>query len=190
MILLLDNFDSFTYNLVDYFEQLGVKCEVVRNNVPLEAITSGHYEGVVLSPGPEVPEKAGNLMEVLKHYSGKVPVLGICLGHQAIGQLFGAELIKAIRPMHGKISRISLMEDMLFAGLPRSISVVRYNSLVVTQEKETAIRAIARSEEGEIMALRHRELPIWGVQFHPEAALTEYGLDILKNWLTYNQIAV
>lgn len=190
MILLLDNFDSFTYNLVDYFEQLGVKCEVVRNNIPLETITSGKYDGIVLSPGPEVPEKAGNLMEVLKYYCGKLPVLGICLGHQAIGLLYGSEIVKAIRPMHGKISRITLKEDVLFAGLPRSINVVRYNSLVVMHEKEAAIRAIARSEDGEIMALRHKELPIWGVQFHPEAALTEYGLDILKNWLTYNQIAV
>ncbi|UII34425.1 aminodeoxychorismate/anthranilate synthase component II [Fulvivirga ulvae] len=190
MILLLDNFDSFTYNLVDYFQQLGIKCEVIRNNVGIKDIISGNYQGIVLSPGPEIPEKAGNLMEVLKYYHNKLPVLGICLGHQAIGEFFGARLIKATKPMHGKISKVALEEDVIFRSMPKSINVVRYNSLIVEHENVGDLKVIARSYDGEIMALRHKELPIWGVQFHPEAALTEYGLDILKNWLTYNQIAV
>lgn len=156
----------------------------------MEDIISGCYKGIVISPGPEVPEKAGNLMQVLDTYYNKLPVLGICLGHQAIGEFFGSKLVKANKPMHGKISKISLEKDILFEGLPETISVVRYNSLIVEKKINTSLKVIAHSDEGEIMALRHKELPIWGVQFHPEAALTEYGLDILKNWLTYNQIAV
>nr|WP_238354641.1 aminodeoxychorismate/anthranilate synthase component II [Fulvivirga marina] len=176
--------------MVDYFQQLGVKCEVIRNNVPLEMITSGDYKGLIISPGPEIPQKAGNLMKVLDYYHQKLPVIGICLGHQAIGAFFGSRLVKAAKPMHGKISKITLEEDVLFDGLPKKISVVRYNSLIVQEEIGGATKAIAYAEDGEIMALRHEKLPIWGVQFHPEAALTEYGLDILKNWLTYNQITV
>lgn len=189
MILLLDNFDSFTYNLVDYFNQLQVKSQVVRNDVPLSEITKQKYKGIVISPGPEVPDKAGNLLQVLEYYHDKLPVLGICLGHQAIGQFFGSRIVKGYKPMHGKISKVILKQDPLFEGIPERISVVRYNSLVI-EDHNPAIKVIAYSEKNEVMALKNNFFPIWGIQFHPEAALTEYGLQMLKNWLTYNHIAV
>ena len=189
MILLLDNFDSFTYNLVDYFGQLNTDCRVIRNDVELEEITNQEYQGLVISPGPEVPERAGNLMQVLNYYSQKIPVLGICLGHQAIAQYCGGRVFKAPKPMHGKISVTRLMDDPIFTNMPDTISVVRYNSLIVDQEN-SHYKVIAVSQESEVMALKHKVLPMWGLQFHPEAALTECGLDILKNWLTYNKIAV
>lgn len=189
MILLLDNFDSFTYNLVDYFHQLKVECMVLRNDVPLKEIINHKFNGIVLSPGPETPEKAGNLMAVLTHYHDKLPILGICLGHQAIGQFFGAVVKRAVSPMHGKISKLTLQDDIIFQGIPANINVVRYNSLVVTNVSAN-LHPIAWCEKNEVMALRHKQLPIWGMQFHPEAALTEHGLGILKNWVTYNEIAV
>lgn len=189
MILLLDNFDSFTYNLVDYFNQLGVESKVLRNDMPLDEITTGEYEGIVLSPGPETPVKAGNLLQVLDYYHDKLPVLGICLGHQAIGQYFGSQVVKASRPMHGKISKVRLKSDPIFSTLPDQVNVVRYNSLVV-EDKNKDIETIAYSDENEIMALKHKIFAVWGIQFHPEAVLTEYGLQMLKNWLTYNHIAV
>ncbi|MEM7107233.1 MAG: aminodeoxychorismate/anthranilate synthase component II [Bacteroidota bacterium] len=183
MILLLDNFDSFTYNLVDYFEQLGVTCTVLRNDIPLKEVISKNYSGIVLSPGPAKPENSGNLLKVIEHYHNKLPLLGICLGHQAIGQYFGACLQKALRPMHGKISEIDIEPDPLFKGLPTTFDVVRYHSLVLTFNDDTYLRPLAMSREAELMAMRHNDLPIWGLQFHPEAALTENGLAILRNWL-------
>lgn len=189
MILLLDNFDSFTYNLVDYFNQLKIGCHVVRNDVSLEEISRYKFDGIVLSPGPEIPEKAGNLMAVLSHYHKKLPILGICLGHQAIGQFFGAQVQRAVKPMHGKLSRIKLEKDVIFTGIPSEINVVRYNSLVVKGGGDE-LQILARCENNEVMALRHRDLRLWGVQFHPEAALTEHGLNILKNWLSCNKIAI
>lgn len=189
MILLLDNFDSFTYNLVDYFNQLDVSCHVVRNNVPLAEVMEEKYEGIVISPGPEVPEKAGNLLQVLDQYHDKLPVLGICLGHQAIGQYFGASLVKGQRPMHGKISAITIQPDPLFDQIPERINVVRYNSLVIDKLSDNLL-PLAFSHENELMALKHKKLPVWGIQFHPEAVLTEYGLQMLKNWLSCNRIAV
>lgn len=187
MILLLDNYDSFTYNLVDYFNQLGVVVKVFRNDDDFDEITSHDYTAIVISPGPEVPEKAGQCMKVLEHYVEKRPILGICLGHQAIGQYFGGELKKGIRPMHGKLTQIKLQQDPLFNKVPEKISVVQYNSLVVSK-LPASIKVIAITGNDEIMALRHKDLPIWGLQFHPEAALTQYGLVILKNWLVYNDI--
>ncbi|MCL4135936.1 UNVERIFIED_CONTAM: hypothetical protein GTU68_016543, partial [Idotea baltica] len=136
-ILLLDNYDSFTYNLVDYFNQLGIAVKVFRNSDPLEEIISYPYAGVVLSPGPERPSTAGNLMDVIAFYEGKLPVLGICLGHQAIGEYFGAGLEKAVYPMHGKVSRIKTSEGVLFKGIPREIEVVRYHSLVLQNLPDT-----------------------------------------------------
>ena len=190
MILLLDNFDSFSYILVDYFRRLNVDCMVLRNDTPVQELTGHNFKGIVLSPGPKTPEKAGNLMEVLSLYHQKLPVLGICLGHQAIGQFFGGQVTKALRPVHGKISAIRFNKDIIFQGIPSSeINVVRYNSLVVRNLPDV-LEAIALSKEEEIMALKHKHLPIWGVQFHPEAELTEFGLVMLKNWVTYNQIAV
>ncbi|AKD02529.1 aminodeoxychorismate/anthranilate synthase component II [Pontibacter korlensis] len=182
MLLLLDNFDSFTYNLVDYFGRLGVEVKVVRNDVPLQELQKLPVEAVVLSPGPGAPRGAGSLMEVIFHYHERVPMLGICLGHQALGEFFGAKLEKGLRPMHGKISEIICQADPIFEGLPATMPVVRYHSLVLRHVPESMI-PLAHTQEGELMAFRHRELPLYALQFHPEAALTTYGLHMLQNWL-------
>lgn len=187
MVLLLDNFDSFTYNLADYLQQAGVHCHVVTNQTPLSEIKKLDFKGIVLSPGPETPEKAGNLMEVLKAFYNKMPILGVCLGHQAIGQFFGARLVKALKPMHGKVSEIYCEPDSLFDGLQSPIKVVRYHSLVLHQLPETLL-CTASTAQGEVMAIKHKTLPISGLQFHPEAILTESGLAMLKNWLLFNNI--
>lgn len=187
MILLLDNFDSFTYNLVDYFGQLGIKTHVVRNNVPLTQITEQVYQGVVLSPGPEKPQTAGNLMQVIEHYLGKRPMLGICLGHQAIGEYLGAALEKANYPMHGKISAIKTQEGQLFNDLPKEFNVVRYHSLVLKRLPAT-LKPTAQTAEGTLMAFESEALNVFGIQFHPEAALTEHGLHILRNWARFSNI--
>ena len=185
--MLLDNFDSFTYNLVDYFEQLNVTPKVIRNNQSLEEITDNKYKGIVLSPGPGLPEESGNLMNVIGHYAGKLPILGICLGHQAIGQFFNATILKAKKPMHGKISRIFLEDDYLFKDIPDEISTVRYHSLILGNLPEN-LEIIARTENKEIMAIRHQIFNIRGLQFHPEAILTEYGKMILQNWVRQNKL--
>jgi anthranilate synthase/aminodeoxychorismate synthase-like glutamine amidotransferase len=181
MILLLDNFDSYTYNLLDYFGQLGIGAHVVRNNVPLAAIEQLAFEAIVLSPGPGVPRRAGNLMAVIDRYHQTKPMLGICLGHQALGEYFGGTLQKGLRPMHGKISPIICRQDAIFENLPSPMPVVRYHSLVI-QADNTGLVPLAFSQEGELMAFRHATLPLYGLQFHPEAALTTYGLDLLRNW--------
>lgn len=188
MLLLLDNFDSFTYNLVDYFGQLGEEVHVVRHDVSLEEIKALPIKGVVLSPGPGEPKNAGVMMEVIGHYHEKVPMLGICLGHQALGEFFGAKLGKGIKPMHGKISEIICEQDALFAGLPQKMPVVRYHSLVLQQWPDCIV-PLAYTAEGELMAFRHSALPLHALQFHPEAALTTYGLDMLRNWLSIANIA-
>ncbi|MBB6459838.1 anthranilate synthase component II [Flammeovirga kamogawensis] len=182
MILLLDNFDSFTYNLVDYFTQLGEKVEVIRNDTPLEEIIVYKYSAIVLSPGPETPDKAGNMMDVIDYYHKTHPILGICLGHQAIGEFFGGKVIKALKPMHGKMSQIECTTSTLFQNLPEKFIVVRYHSLIL-DNVHNIINVTAKSMENEIMAIEHKNLPISGVQFHPEAILTEHGLDILHNWI-------
>ena len=182
MLLLLDNFDSFTYNLVDYFGQLGVEAHVVRNDVPLEEIQQLPVTVIVLSPGPGEPKGAGVMMDVIHHYHERVPMLGICLGHQALGEFFGATLEKGLRPMHGKVSEITCEADPLFAGLPKKMPVVRYHSLVL-QRTPDCIVPLAHTAEGELMAFRHSTLPLYALRFHPEAALTTYGLDMLRNWL-------
>jgi anthranilate synthase component 2 len=189
MILLIDNFDSFTFNLVDYFNQLGCEVHVVRNNVPLEEIKKHTYHALVLGPGPETPARAGILMEAIDYYHDKLPILGVCLGHQALGEYFGARLVKGLRPMHGKISTIHTRGQLLFHKIPTPLKVVRYNSLVIT-DLPGVLKETAKTDEGENMAFRHVRLPIAGVQFHPEAALTEYGLRILQNWLDYYAITL
>lgn len=181
MLLVIDNFDSFTHNLLDYFSRLGIAYQLYRNDVPLEEIQKQEYTGLVISPGPETPERAGRLMEILAHYIDKLPILGICLGHQAIGQYFGASLHKAEKPMHGKVSIIHLEAHPVFEGLPQQMEVVRYHSLVLDDLPES-LHCIARCENGEIMAIAHSSLPILGLQFHPEAWLTRYGMDILQAW--------
>lgn len=189
MLLLLDSFDSFTYNLLDYFGQLGVSAQVVRNDVSLLDIQGLDFQAIVLSPGSGKPRQAGILMEVIEQYHTKLPILGICLGHQALGEFFGAILIKGIKPMHGKVSEISCVPDPIFAGLPRTMPVVRYHSLVLQQPSGHMV-PLAYTAAGELMAFRHVALPLYALQFHPEAALTTYGLDILRNWITIANIKI
>jgi len=182
MILLIDNFDSFTYNLYDYLSQTGVKCEVVRNNIHIEKIISNDYHAVVISPGAGKPEEAGNLMSLIDYYHDKLPMLGICLGHQALAGYFGATVKKAAHPVHGKVSMINCYSDPIFENIPMQINVVRYHSLI-TENLPNVLKVLAHSSENEIMAFRHISLPIYGLQFHPEAILTECGLQLLKNWI-------
>ena len=188
MVLLVDNYDSFTYNLVDYLFQLGSEIEVFRNDDPVEKIIQNKYTGVIFSPGPGKPETSGHLLKLIGYYKDKLPILGICLGHQAIGIHFGAQLVKAKKPMHGKFSIIDVKKDYLFNNTPPRFRVVRYHSLIL-DELNGHIEPIALSEEGEIMAIRHLSKNIRGLQFHPEAILTEFGFEILKSWVSYNQIS-
>lgn len=159
-----------------------------RNDTPLDEIEQKAYSGIVLSPGPENPLSAGNMMDLIEKYHDRLPMLGICLGHQALGMFFGAKLKKAIRPMHGKLSRIHISGGELFDKIPAEIEVVRYHSLVLGALPD-GLLALAQTEENELMAFQHRHLPLMGVQFHPEAILTQYGMDMLKNWVTFNNIA-
>ena len=184
MVLLLDNFDSFTYNLVDYFGQLGIETKVLRNHTALSEIKSCEYRGIVLGSGPETPSKAGNLMQVIEAYLGQLPMLGICLGHQAIGQYLGARLVKAPKPMHGKISTICTLPCKLFEGLPSQFEVVRYHSLIL-EALPAALKATAFTTDKSLMAFEEPEVRVFGIQFHPEAALTEHGLHILNNWAKF-----
>lgn len=185
-LLVVDNFDSFTFTLVDYLRQAGATCRVLRNDAPWEQLTQP-CDAVVLSPGPGTPRRAGQLLDVIDYFHQQVPMLGVCLGHQALGEFFGAELSVAERPMHGKVSMITVdPADELFAGLPERFGVTRYHSLVLRQLPDE-LRSTAQTDEQELMALRHRWLPLWGVQFHPEAALTEHGLSLIKNWININQ---
>ena len=181
MILLLDNFDSYTYNLLDYFGQLGIPSQVVRNDVPLAEIERLPFHAIVLSPGPGIPEKAGNMLAVIAKYHQTKPMLGICLGHQALGAFFGASLEKGIRPMHGKISEIICRQDTIFKNLPERMPVVRYHSLVIKNISPVLV-PLAYTAEQELMAFRHVSLPLYALQFHPEAILTTYGLNMLRNW--------
>lgn len=182
-LLVVDNFDSFTYMLVDYLRQAGAECRVVRNNEPMARLTGELVDGVVLSPGPGRPRQAGRLMDVIEHYHRRLPMLGVCLGHQALGEFFGASLVPAARPMHGKVSPIRVLTgDGLLRNLPASFGVTRYHSLLLTQLPADLI-GTAATDSSEVMAMRHRTLPLWGVQFHPEAALTQNGLSLLTNWV-------
>ncbi|QIL76813.1 anthranilate synthase component II [Hymenobacter sp. HDW8] len=184
-LLLLDNFDSFTYNLLDYLQQLQVQVQVVRNDVPLEAIRELEFDAIVLSPGPGTPSRAGVMPELIQAYHQRVPMLGVCLGHQALGEFFGAKLQRAVRPMHGKVSEIEFApQEMLFQNLPPKLKVTRYHSLLISGLPETLVPlAHTTDEHQEIMALRHHSLPLYGVQFHPEALLTSHGLALLGNWV-------
>jgi anthranilate synthase/aminodeoxychorismate synthase-like glutamine amidotransferase len=187
-LLVLDNYDSFTFMLVDYLQQAGASCEVRRNDEPMADLTvaADTCDGLVLSPGPGTPATAANLLPMLARYHNRMPVLGVCLGHQAIGQFFGAMLGPAHQPMHGKVSVVSRTDtdraDPLLAGLPGRFAVTRYHSLILSALPPD-LRVLAATDAGELMALRHRTLPVWGVQFHPEAVLTEYGLPLLQNWI-------
>ncbi|GAC1035284.1 aminodeoxychorismate/anthranilate synthase component II [Pseudomonas sp. No.117] len=190
MLLMLDNYDSFTYNLVQYLGELGAEVKVVRNDeVPVEAIEALAPERIVVSPGPCTPNEAGISLATLERFAGKLPVLGVCLGHQSLGQAFGGEVVRAREPMHGKTSPVYHNGEGVFAGLPNPFTVTRYHSLVVKREtlpECLEITAWTQHPDGsmdEIMGLRHREFMIEGVQFHPESILTEHGHDLLANFL-------
>ena len=188
MYLMVDNYDSFVYNLACYLEECGEQVELVRNDkISAEEIERileiGNLEGVVISPGPKSPKDCGNCKEIVEKLAGKVPVLGICLGHQIIGHVFGAEVEKGERPMHGKVTAIQTNQKGLFHGLPGEYQVTRYHSLVVSKERfPECLEIDASSHDGVIMGLHHRKFPIYGVQFHPEAVLTEYGHELLRNF--------
>jgi anthranilate synthase/aminodeoxychorismate synthase-like glutamine amidotransferase len=185
MILVVDNYDSFTYNLVQYLGELGAKLEVVRNDaVDVDAIARLAPERIVISPGPGNPDQAGVSLDVIRRLGATTPILGVCLGHQAIGQAFGATVSRARTQMHGKTSQIRHDGRGVFAGLPDPFVATRYHSLVVLQDTvPPELEISARAEDGEIMGLRHRQLPIEGVQFHPESILTVEGKRLLGNFL-------
>ncbi len=184
MYYMVDNFDSFVYNLSAYMRELGQEVLVRRaDEVTLSEIHDLKPEGIVLSPGPKRPEDAAESRKVLKEFQNKIPILGVCLGHQVIGHTFGASVHKGKSPMHGKISTIHHNGEGLFAGLPSAYGVTRYHSLVVEeQDLPKQLEITARTEDGVVMGLKHREYPIYGVQFHPEAILTEYGRELLRNF--------
>jgi len=190
MILMIDNYDSFTYNLVQYLGELGAVVETVRNDaISTDGIRALAPAGIVISPGPCTPDDAGVSLDVVRELAGVMPILGVCLGHQAIGQAFGGKVVRAGRVMHGKTSLIHHDDQGVFAGLPQPFEATRYHSLVVEREsvpdclQESAWTRHDDGSRGEIMGLRHRELDIEGVQFHPESILTRSGHDLLRNFL-------
>ena len=185
MILVIDNYDSFTYNLVQYLGELGAELTVRRNDqMTVTEIESMAPERIVISPGPKTPSEAGICLDVIKTFSGRVPILGVCLGHQAIGQAFGGRVIRAPELMHGKTSLVSHDGKTIFSGLPSPFSATRYHSLIVERESLPACLEIsATAPDGLIMGLRHRTMKVEGVQFHPESILTEVGKDLLANFL-------
>jgi anthranilate synthase/aminodeoxychorismate synthase-like glutamine amidotransferase len=184
-VLVIDNYDSFVHNLARYFRELGRDVDVLRNDAAtIDAIAAHDPTHLVVSPGPCTPNEAGHSLAAIRHFAGRLPILGVCLGHQCIGQAFGGRVIRAGRPMHGKTSRVAHDGRGLFAGLPNPVTVTRYHSLAVERDSLPAcLEATAASEDDEIMALRHRELAVMGVQFHPEAVLTEAGHALLANFL-------
>lgn len=186
MYLLVDNYDSFAYNLVHYLGELGAKITVRRNDaVTVEEAMALGDEGIVLSPGPCDPDRAGICLDLVVAAAGKRPILGVCLGHQAIGQAFGGKVVRAPVPMHGKVSAITHTGKGVFAGLPSPFEATRYHSLTVARESlPDTLEVTAETDDGVIMGLQHRELPIFGVQFHPESIASAFGHDILRNFLT------
>ena len=185
MILVLDNYDSFVFNIARYVEELGYPAAVARSDsLDVDAILQSGAAGLIISPGPCTPREAGISTEAVRRLSGTLPILGICLGHQCIGEAFGAEVTRARSPMHGRASTITHDAQGLFKGLPQSFQVGRYHSLIVSGERTAAeIEACAWSEDGEVMAIRHRSEPTFGVQFHPESVLTEHGYALLGAFL-------
>jgi anthranilate synthase component 2 len=189
MIAMIDNYDSFTYNLVQYLGELGAQVRVWRNDeISVDALAALAPERIVLSPGPCTPNEAGITLGILEALAGRIPILGVCLGHQAIGQAFGGKVVRAKQVMHGKISRIRHDGQGVFCGVPDDFIATRYHSLVVERETLPACLAVtAQAEDGEIMGLRHRSCAVEGVQFHPEAMLTEHGHRLLDNFLKGRQ---
>lgn len=185
MILVIDNYDSFTYNLVQFLGEMGADLHVVRNDkTTLDEIRAMQPTHIVISPGPGTPDDGGVSLDVLKQLGATTPVLGVCLGHQCIGQAFGGVVLRAPRVMHGKTSMIYHNGDPMFADVPNPFEATRYHSLIVEESSLPDVLTVtARTEEGEIMALRHKEYPVYGVQFHPESILTTYGPRLLQNFL-------
>jgi anthranilate synthase/aminodeoxychorismate synthase-like glutamine amidotransferase len=185
MILVIDNYDSFTYNLVQYFGELGADPIVHRNDrITIQEIEKLAPERICISPGPCTPNEAGISNEVIRRFAGTYPILGVCLGHQCMGQVYGGEVVRAGRLMHGKTSPILHNARDLFQGLPNPFEATRYHSLLVSRDTfPDCLEITAETAEGEIMGLRHKELPLWGVQFHPESILTTHGKELLTNFL-------
>lgn len=185
MLIVIDNYDSFTYNLVHYLGELGAACRVFRNDaISEEEVIALQPQGIVLSPGPGYPERAGICLDLVEKAAGTVPLLGVCLGHQAIGQAFGGRIVRAPRLMHGKLSAIRHDGEGLFQGLPQRFEATRYHSLTVERESlPEALHVNAESDRGVIMGLAHRDHPIFGVQFHPESIASEQGQALLANFL-------
>ena len=185
MILLLDNYDSFTYNLAQFIGQLGEKLEVIRNDkITLDQIADKNPQRIVISPGPGKPEDSGVCVDVLRRFSGQIPILGVCLGHQAIGYAFGGKVIRAPEIMHGKTSRIHHDNRTIFRDVPQDFVATRYHSLIVEEKSLPADLEISAKTDGIIMGLRHRKMLVEGVQFHPESVLTEVGMQLLRNFLS------
>lgn len=182
---MIDNYDSFTYNLVHYLADLGCEVRVIRNDrIDVSGVEALQPEGIVISPGPGTPDTAGVSLALIKHFAPRKPILGVCLGHQAIARAFGGRVIRAATLMHGKTSPIEHDGRTIFAGLPSPFTATRYHSLIVDRETvPDCLEVSARTPEGEIMALRHRRYPVEGVQFHPESILTEWGRELLTNFL-------
>ena len=186
MILMIDNYDSFTYNLVQYLGELGEELVVKRNDqITVNGVTRLKPSSIVISPGPGSPKDAGISNELIKTFAGRIPILGVCLGHQCIGEVFGGDVIRAARPMHGKTSRIFHTQTAIFKSLPNPFDATRYHSLIVKRQTlPTALAVTAWTQDKEIMGLQHRRFPVYGVQFHPESILTTAGKDLLKNFLS------
>jgi len=191
MLLMIDNYDSFTYNLVQYLGELGAEVRVARNDaITLDEIETMAPSRIVISPGPCTPNEAGISVPLIRKFAGEIPILGVCLGHQAIGQAFGGRIVRSQRVMHGKLSTISHDGEGVFAGLPSPFHATRYHSLAIEQATLPAALAVtARADDGEIMGVRHREFAVQGVQFHPEAILTEHGKRLLDNFLRVRETA-
>lgn len=185
MILVIDNYDSFTYNLVQYLGEMGADLRVVRNDqMTLDEIRALNPSHIVISPGPGDPDDAGISLDVIREFGATTPILGVCLGHQSIGQAYGGVVKRAGKLMHGKTSQIHHTDDVLFAGLPSPFEATRYHSLIVEESTlPDVLHVTAYADSGEIMAMRHKEYPVYGVQFHPESILTEGGKRLLKNFL-------
>ena len=185
MLILIDNYDSFTYNLYQYLSELGEEVEVIRNDkITVAEVEAKRPDRLVISPGPCTPDDAGISCDLIAHMAGKVPVLGVCLGHQSLGQVFGGKVVRAGRLMHGKTSPISHDGKGLFEGVPNPFEAVRYHSLLVEKESlPDCLEITAESDQGEIMGLRHREYLVEGIQFHPESIKTTVGKDLLRNFL-------
>ncbi len=192
MILLIDNYDSFTWNLVHYFGELGGEIEVHRNDaITVDEVLKKAPEAIVLSPGPCDPDKAGICLELVKRAAGKIPIFGVCLGHQTIGQIFGGKVIRAPLCMHGKMSRIAHEGKGVFEGLSQDFEATRYHSLTLDPDQmPDCLEITARADDGVIMGIQHKELPIYGVQFHPESIASEHGHDILANFMKLAGIRV